>query len=148
MNMDWSFCEALATTNVGIIKLFLHIYDINCQYCIHFLERIAQSELMNIPDDIKIAHAIGLFHIHGHKDECLYRYATSYVPGAGIVDGEILEALWSVLNTVSASTRTASLAHRTEVLDDHMNDSNWKKMLNIGNHLTIHYIDVELTCTS
>ena len=49
-----------------------------------------------------------------------------------MVDGEILETLWAVLNTVSASTRTASLAHWTEVLDEHMNDSNFKKLLHIG----------------
>ncbi|KAF9522346.1 hypothetical protein CPB83DRAFT_777208, partial [Crepidotus variabilis] len=28
--------------------------------------------------------------------------------------------------------RTASLAHRTELLDDHMGDSNYKKLVNIG----------------
>ena len=130
--MDWSLCEALATTNVGDIKNVLHMYDINCQYCVHLGERISRSELMNIPDNVVIVHVIGLFHIHGHKDECLHRYATSYIPGVGVVDGEILEALWSVLNSVSAATRTASLTHQTEILDDHMNDSNWKKMLYIG----------------
>ena len=54
------------------------------------------------------------------------------MPGAGVVDGEVLETLWSVLNSVSSATRTASLAHRTEILDDHMNNSNWKKMQHIG----------------
>ena len=49
-----------------------------------------------------------------------------------MVDGEILETLWSTLNHISPSMRTASLAHRTEVLDDHMNDSNWKKTVSIG----------------
>jgi Kyakuja-Dileera-Zisupton transposase len=132
MNMDWSLCEALATTNIGLLKLILHIYDINCQYCIHLRERIERNDMLKIPDHIELIHAIGLFHVHGHKDECLYRWATNYVPGAGVVDGEVLETLWSVLNTVSASTRTASLAHRTEILDDHMNDSNWKKMQHIG----------------
>jgi hypothetical protein len=132
MNMDWSLCEALATTNIGRLVLVLHIYDITCQYCIHLLERIRQSEHLNIPDHVQLLHAIGLFHVHGHKDECLYRWATNYVPGAGVVDGEVLETLWSVLNTVSSATRTASLAHRTEILDDHMNDSNWKKMQHIG----------------
>ena len=59
-----------------------------------------------------------------------------------MVDGEVLETLWSVLNTVSASTQTASLAHRTEILDDHMNDSNFKKMLNIGNYFNGNVIIV------
>lgn len=140
MNMDWSLCEALANTNIGDIKEVLHIYDINCQYQIHLKDRIDRSELMQIPDHISITHAIGLFHIHGHKDDCLYRFATSYVPGAGIVDGEILETLWSVLNNVSAGTRTASLAHRSEILDDHMNDNNWKKMVHIGEYFHFYSI--------
>ena len=135
MNMDWSLCEALATTNIGRLQLVLHIYDINCQYCIHLLEQIRQSDHLNVPDHVELLHAIGLFQVHGHKDECLYRWATNYVPGAGVVDGEVLETLWSVLNTVSSATRTASLAHRTEILDDHMSDSNWKKMQHIGENV-------------
>lgn len=50
-----------------------------------------------------------------------------------MIDGEILETLWSVLNDISRSTRTATLAHRMEVLDDHMGDSNWKKIIGTGN---------------
>jgi hypothetical protein len=132
MNMDWSLCEALATANIGNIEQVLHIYDINCQYHIHLKDRIDRSPCLGVSSHIKFLHAIGQFHIHGHKEECLYRWATNYVPGAGVIDGEVMETLWAVLNTVGPSTRTASLAHRTEILDDHMNDSNWKKMLQIG----------------
>jgi len=132
MNMDWSLCEAIATTNIGRLKELLHIYDVNCSYCKHLEERIQRNPYLSIPDHLDLQHAIGLFHVHGHKDDCLYRWATSYVPGAGMIDGEVMETLWAVLNTVSRSTRTASLVHRTEILDDHMNDSNFKKMCNIG----------------
>jgi hypothetical protein len=132
MNMDWSLCEALATTNIGSIKYVLDIYDIACQYWQHLLELIKGNPMLRIPEQLQLLHAIGLFHVHGHKDECLYRWATNYVPGAGVVDVEVLETLWSVLNTVSSATRTASLAHRMEILDDHMNNSNWKKMQLIG----------------
>ena len=132
MNMDWSLCEALSTTNIGDIRDVLHIYDINCQYHRHLHRRVDESQFLHIPEHIRLLHAIGLFHVHGHKDECLYRWATSYIPGAGVIDGEVMETLWAVLNSVAASTRTASLAHRTEVLDDHMSDNNWKKMLHIG----------------
>jgi len=132
MNMDWSLCEALATTNVDQLDKVLHIYDINCQYHVNLTARIQRNAELSIPDKVTLIHAIGLFHVHGHKDECLYRFATSYVPGAGVVDGEILETLWAVLNSVSATTRTASISHRTELLDDHLADSNFKKMINIG----------------
>ena len=48
------------------------------------------------------------------------------------MDGEILESLWSVLNEISPSMKNATLAGQVEMLDDHMGDSNFKKMLDIG----------------
>ncbi|KAH9176147.1 hypothetical protein EDB89DRAFT_2065932 [Lactarius sanguifluus] len=54
-----------------------------------------------------------------------------YIPGAKQVDGEIIETLWAPLNNISQSIRRMSLAHRQEVLDAHMNHSNWKKMVRI-----------------
>ena len=52
--------------------------------------------------------------------------------GSGQLDGEILEALWASLDKVVGSTRSMSCAHRQEVLDDYMNDSNWKKLVGTG----------------
>lgn len=49
--------------------------------------------------------------------------------GAAICAGQILESLWSNLNTISPTVRTATLPHRAEMLDDHCCDSNHKKML-------------------
>lgn len=132
MNMDWSLCEALQTTNLDGITNVLLIYDVMCQYHVNLYERVAASTKMSLPDTIRIIKAIGQFHVHGHQEECLYRFSTTFIPGVGVVDGEILETLWSTLNEVSRSTRTASLAHRTEILDDHMRDSNWKKIINTG----------------
>ncbi|KAG6903916.1 hypothetical protein DXG01_013958 [Tephrocybe rancida] len=70
-------------------------------------------------------------HVHGHKDDCYRRFASSFIPGAAITAGEILETLWASLNKVSSQARTATLAHRAEILDDHMSDSNWKKIINM-----------------
>jgi hypothetical protein len=61
-----------------------------------------------------------------------FRYSPNFIPGSGQVDGEILETLWSSLNEISASARGMSTQHRREVLDHHMNDSNWKKLLGMG----------------
>ncbi|KDR79699.1 hypothetical protein GALMADRAFT_63536 [Galerina marginata CBS 339.88] len=131
-NMDWSVCECFKHANLNGITDVLLIYDIMCQYHVNLFKRITESTHLSLPDAITIVCAIGLFHVHGHKEECLYRFATTYIPGAGIVDGEILETLWSVLNETSRSIRGATTAHRTEVLDDHMGDSNWKKNINMG----------------
>ena len=75
---------------------------------------------------------IGLFHIHAHQDACTPRYLLNCIPGVSQVDGEILETLWSSLNEVSGSSRSMMMAHWWEVLDDHMLDSNWKKLLRMG----------------
>lgn len=126
-NVDYAFLQALSTTNMTAMESAMLIYDIACQYIVHFKTRVGDR----LPEGLIVDTAIGLMHVHGHKEDCFFRFASSFIPGAAIVAGEILESLWSVLNTVSPMTRTATLAHRAEILDDHMTDSNWKKLLNM-----------------
>jgi hypothetical protein len=127
-NVDWALLEALKTTSVREeqrVKLF---YDIICQYSIHLADRIGDR----LPPGLEIDHAIGMFHVHGHKEECFFRYAPSFIPHTGMVAGEILESLWANMNTITPSTRTATLAHRAEMIDDHASDSNFKKSMSMG----------------
>jgi hypothetical protein len=127
-NVDWAFLESLRTMGVQSDQGVLLFYDIACQYCIYLESRIGHL----LPTGLEIDPAIGLFHVHNHKEECFYRFASSFIPGAGIVAGEILESLWAGLNRISPATRTATLAHRAEVIDDHASDSNHKKTLGMG----------------
>jgi hypothetical protein len=137
MNIDWSLSQAMKTTNMkGILRL-LDIYDIMCRYGVNLDLRFTLNEYLEMDPDLEIMQAIGLFHVHGHEESCLYRFATSYIPGVGSVDGEILETLWAPLNQIFKSMRTASLAHRTEVIDDHERDSNWKKIIHIGRSILL-----------
>ncbi|KAF9489746.1 hypothetical protein BDN71DRAFT_1369805, partial [Pleurotus eryngii] len=76
--------------------------------------------------------AIGQFHIHGHKENCLFCFSSMFIPQSSIIIGEILESLWANLNAVTSAMRTATLAHQAEMLDNHICDSNHKKALNIG----------------
>jgi hypothetical protein len=127
-NVDWSLLETIRSTNVHPKQgLTLH-YDVVCQYWVYLNDRIGHL----LPSELEIDRAIGLFHVHAHKEECFYRFASSFIPGAGIVAGEILESLWSRLNLIATATRTATLAHRAEVIDDHASDSNHKKSLGMG----------------
>lgn len=132
--MDWSLTQALKHT-LGGLKEVLVLYDIACQYFRKFTTRVNDNPFLHIPHDLKIWHAIGLWHIHGHKALCFPRFSPTFIPGIGWVDGEILETLWSALNLVSGSTRAMTAAHRSEVLDDHMNNNNWKKLVRMGNDL-------------
>ncbi|KDR74655.1 hypothetical protein GALMADRAFT_27784, partial [Galerina marginata CBS 339.88] len=139
MSMDWSLCECLKHLQMDGITCVHCIYDIMCQFHVNLVKRITKCTTLSIPDAVTLIGAIGLFHVHGHKEECLYRWATTYVPGAAIVDGEVLETLWSVLNGISRSTVGATTAHRTEILDDHMGDSNWKKIINMAGTIAKRY---------
>lgn len=130
-NVDFAFLKALETTRVDPAQGVTIIYDIACQYMVHLQDRIGGR----LPAGLQVDSGIGLFHVHAHKDECLFRFATSFIPGCGITAGEILESLWSGLNGISPVVRTATLAHRAEVLDDHACDSNHKKALGL-----VHYL--------
>ncbi|TFY73077.1 hypothetical protein EWM64_g10935 [Hericium alpestre] len=85
---------------------------------------------------VKMKATIGLFRVHGHKDECIPAFSPNYIIGARQFDGEVVEMLWAPLNEISRSTSGMSTSHRQEVLDDHMNDSNWKKLIGMVNYLS------------
>ncbi|KAH9048382.1 hypothetical protein EDB84DRAFT_1434385 [Lactarius hengduanensis] len=63
------------------------------------------------------------------------RYSPSFIKGGRQIDGETIETLWAPLNEITRSTRGMSTSHRREVIDDHMNDSNWKKLIDLGKFL-------------
>jgi Kyakuja-Dileera-Zisupton transposase len=156
MNIDYALCEAIEYTCGEGIETVLLAYDINCQYSVHLPERLERGEYLKVRDDLLLVFGIGLFHVHGHQASCNARYSLTYIRGefherilglklgeckeglitallgAGMSAGEILESLWSVVNEAARTTSTMSLGHRAEVLDSVMGDSNWKKILTLG----------------
>jgi hypothetical protein len=131
MNVDYAICGALKYQSVGLPQALV-IYDIGCQWIINFKKRLAESSHLSIPQDVELLVAVGKFHLTAHVKECFARYSLNFVQGSGQVDGEILETLWSPFNFISAPARTMSMASRHQLYDDHMRDSNWKKIVNIG----------------
>lgn len=136
-NVDFALLKALKILRIDPEQGVLFIYDIVCQYIVYLLERIGHL----LPPGLTIDRAIDLFHVHAHKDECFFRFVTTFIPGAAIVAGQIIESLWSNLNTISPTVRTATLPHRAEMLDDHACDSNHKKMLSMKDNLCTKYQD-------
>ena len=127
MNMDYSICQALNYTDTT--ELALLIYDICCQWSIHFKERESQSKFLSVWEGIKITPAVGKFHLGAHIKVCFYLFSLNFIEGSGQVDGEIMETLWAVLDKVSGMTRAMSGYHWQEMLDDYMDDGNWKKLV-------------------
>ena len=126
-NVDWVFLKALEATSIDRDQGVLFIYDLMCQYIIYFLLRIGHL----LPENLMVDRGIGSFHVHGHKDECFFRFGTAFIPQSGVTVGEILESLWANMNAITPAARTATLAHRAELLDDHASDSNHKKSLGL-----------------
>jgi hypothetical protein len=123
MNMDYALCQALKNTMTDNEKRVIFVYDINCQYMVNLTARIKRgAKHLWIKPGLLFMPGIGLFHVHGHRDICFPRFAPTFIPGAGQTDGEILETLWAVLNEVGRTTRTMTLAHRSESGAYHLYD--------------------------
>ena len=101
------------------------------------MERVKASSYLKLPNNLELKLAIGLFHINGHQDTCLARYSPSFIKGRRQIDGETIETLWAPLNEITRSTRGMSTSHCQEVIDDHMNDSNWEKLIDLGKFLPV-----------
>ena len=143
MNVDYSICNALNYRTEDLPDSLL-IYDIGCQWWINFLLRLQWSETLSIPE-MKLIVAVGSFHLGAHIPECFVLFSLHFVLGAGQLDGEILETLWAAFNKISPSARSMSKAHRREVYDDHMRDSNFKKLVGMGECICHHSILLTLT---
>ncbi len=103
MNTDYSVCSAIQQIQPEVQQLLL-LYDVNCEWSKHFKDRVSRSPYLTLRDDLTIIYAIGKFHLGAHVKECFPMYSLNFIKGAGQLDGEILETLWSPLNKVSEST--------------------------------------------
>jgi len=96
---------------------------------------VSESEFLELWDSLEITGAIGKWHLTAHIAECFPKFTLNFVEGAGQVEDEILETLWSSIDEVAGLTQAMSIAHHQEVIDEYMNDSNWQKILWIGRKL-------------
>jgi hypothetical protein len=144
MNIDYSICQALSFNSAGLKEALIE-YDIACQWSLHFAERVKASQSLVLPPDLSSwLSAVGKFHLAAHILDCFHKYSLNFVAGAGQQDGEILETLWSCLNKACGSIRAMSKAHRQEMLDDLMRDSNWKKLTRMGELESFSSLDIHL----
>ena len=98
--------------------------------------------------DLQMVPAVGKWHLGAHVIDCFPRFSLNFIRGIGQVDGEVLETLWSVTNKVAGTTRAMGKSHCSEVLDDNMYDSNWKKWVGIGKAAFFTLVYFTTNCTS
>src|SRR5258705_5814767 len=131
--MGYSICQALKRFPRWVQALI--IYDICCQWSIHFRQCVSESEFLELSDTLDITGAIGKWHLAAHIPECFPKFSLNFIEGAGQVDGEILETLWSNMDEVAGLAQAMSNAHHQETLDEHMDDSHWRKVIRMGRSL-------------
>jgi hypothetical protein len=98
--------------------------------------------------DIDITPAIGKWHLAAHVQECFAKFSLNFIEGLAEVDGEIMETLRSGLNLIAGITQGMTIAHCQEVLDDYINDSNWKKLLHLCRSSIEHLFSPITSCTA
>ncbi|KAG6914540.1 hypothetical protein DXG01_016745 [Tephrocybe rancida] len=65
-NVDYILWELFQNGNFGEVRRILFMCDIVCQYIVHLAEHLGPD----IPEHLTIDQAIGLMHVHRHKDDC------------------------------------------------------------------------------
>jgi len=117
-------------------KIFMS-YDIACQWGIHFKTRMATK----FPGDWSVNNGtttvkmlVPKFHLPAHVEKCQCDFSFNYTKHVGRTDGEAPEGGWSKINGLVASAREMGPGSRHDLLEGHMGDSNWKKVVGMSLH--------------
>ncbi|KAJ6548887.1 hypothetical protein B0H19DRAFT_1032024 [Mycena capillaripes] len=131
LNMDWMFFMGLENSE---LQHFFVSYDIACQW-----HKNIWARMQLYPKHIQKQNGkrywvflVPKFHLPAHIESCNISFSFLLTRYVGQTDGEAPERGWSNINRLATSTREMGPNLRREVLDDHFNDWNWKKILSMG----------------
>lgn len=114
-------------------------YDIACQYFRNLWKRLDDVKfppnLRIDREQVEIKPAIPKFHLPAHEERCHTLYSLNLQPGAGRLDGEVIERDWAKLGTAANSTKEMTSGSRHDCLDDLCGDMNHVKFKTMGKNL-------------
>ncbi|KAJ7145502.1 hypothetical protein C8R46DRAFT_918383, partial [Mycena filopes] len=142
LNIDYMFFMSLAESD---LQQFFVSYDIACQWHKNIWDRmqIYPRELQEKNGRRWFVFLVPKFHLPAHIESCTINFSFLLTPYVGQTDGEAPERGWSNINPLALSTREMGPHLRREILDDHFNDWNWKKILSMGKYFAdriAHYV--------
>ncbi|KAG6807043.1 hypothetical protein H0H92_009022, partial [Tricholoma furcatifolium] len=114
MNMDYLLLSSLKDTKIESVVIS---YD------------IASSSIKDI------TFLVPKFHLPAHIEECNLSYSFNLTRGMGRTDGEAPERGWANINPIAQSTKEMGPGSRRDTIDDHFNDWNWKKKIQLGKRM-------------
>ncbi|KAJ6529050.1 hypothetical protein DFH09DRAFT_1412508 [Mycena vulgaris] len=131
LNMDYMFFKSIEGTDN---QLFFVSYDIACQWHKNIWDRmqIYPYDLQQENGGRFFVFLVPKFHLPAHIESCNIKFSFLLTRYVGQTDGEAPERGWANINPLALSTREMGPHLRREVLDDHFNDWNWKKILAMG----------------
>jgi hypothetical protein len=142
MYSDYSFCQAVKyLTKKGAPSWAIQlIYDISCSWFKNFLKRVEENDTLVWDEKLELIVAVGKWHLANHVDGCFVQHSLNFMKGAGHVDGEIMETVWSQLNGPATTARSMTAGHRRAALNIQIADMNFKKLIAMGiNHFMITF---------
>ncbi|KAJ7742015.1 hypothetical protein DFH07DRAFT_750627, partial [Mycena maculata] len=109
-------------------------YDIVCQWRINLWKRLSKYKhsLQEHLGQRYYVFLIPKFHLPTHIEFCNITYSFYLTPLVGCMDSEAPERSWANANPLAASTQEMGLGARQDVLDNHFNDWNHKKIVALG----------------
>ena len=131
--MDYFLWSSLILTFLTVI---IWSYDIACQYSIHFWSRMTanfytESSPM-FREGIDFTWVIPKFHLPAHIRACWEDFNFNFTRFTGRTEGEGIERNWSKLNPLAGSAKEMGPGAWRDMLEDHMGDMNWKKVIGLG----------------
>lgn len=112
-------------------------YDISCLWSKYLVWRAQNIYPPNMIPFLSFFYLVPKFHISAHVPICQITYSHNYTPGVGRADGEAPERGWREANAVASSTKQMGPGSRTDALDDHFGDYNWRKISGLGKQVSI-----------
>ncbi|KAJ7447046.1 hypothetical protein B0H11DRAFT_2151984 [Mycena galericulata] len=135
INMDYMLWKSLK--DYDELVMLIVSYDIVCQWSINIWRRLEKygpelRERAGDPDQRYYQWLIPKFHLPAHIEACNILYSFNLTPYVGQTDGEAPERGWSNINPLATSTQEMGPGARRDVIDDHFNDWNHKKIVAMG----------------
>jgi hypothetical protein len=132
--MDYMLWKSLLGCD-DLVKLIVS-YDIVCQWRINIWRRLEKykPELQERHGtrERRYIWLIPKFHLPAHIEACNILYSFNLTPYVGRTDGEAPERGWANANPLAASTKEMGPGSQRDVLDNHFNDWNHKKIIALG----------------
>ena len=133
--MDYIIFSTINMSGARLRSITLS-YDIACQYFRNLWKRMDDVKFPpNLCIDrtkVEIKAAIPKFHLAAHQEHCHTLYSLNLQPGAGRLDGEVVERDWAKLGTAANSTKEMTSGSRHDFLDDFCGDMNFLKLKTMG----------------